>query len=155
LPFGERGTRAKCISDFLVDPLTDIGSRPCNWSTAGRAWGPVSQSRVKDEPKRENGRMTAPSGHGEGAQIAVHPSADRLEEFQTLIEDAANFAQLVSGSEIYSGSSLGYPTRKAEGHCRLCGRYGDLTFEHIPPRSAANSTRWRFGQARTSIGHPR
>lgn len=29
-------------------------------------------------------------------------------------------------------------TKKHEGICRLCGVYGSLTFEHIPPRSAFN-----------------
>ncbi|HEX8734781.1 MAG TPA: hypothetical protein VF721_05615 [Pyrinomonadaceae bacterium] len=27
---------------------------------------------------------------------------------------------------------------KREGFCRLCGNYGELTFEHIPPRKAFN-----------------
>ena len=27
---------------------------------------------------------------------------------------------------------------KPLGHCHLCGQYGELTFEHIPPRGAYN-----------------
>ena len=30
-------------------------------------------------------------------------------------------------------------TRTVYGHCHLCGRYGPLSFEHVPPKSAFNS----------------
>ena len=29
---------------------------------------------------------------------------------------------------------------KKYGHCALCGKCGELTFEHIPPKSAFNKT---------------
>src|SRR5438128_728806 len=28
--------------------------------------------------------------------------------------------------------------RKVEGHCHLCGAYGPLSFEHVPPKAAFN-----------------
>lgn len=28
--------------------------------------------------------------------------------------------------------------KKIEGNCHICGKYGDLTFEHVPPKSAFN-----------------
>jgi hypothetical protein len=31
--------------------------------------------------------------------------------------------------------------RKEEGDCRLCGEHGPLSFEHVPPESAFNSSR--------------
>lgn len=35
--------------------------------------------------------------------------------------------------------------KKVVGTCRLCGNHGELTFEHIPPQSADNSTRiWLY-----------
>lgn len=27
-----------------------------------------------------------------------------------------------------------------EGHCVLCGKFGQLSFEHVPPRAAFNRT---------------
>ena len=30
-------------------------------------------------------------------------------------------------------------SKKQEGFCHICGRYGKLTFEHIPPKKALNS----------------
>jgi hypothetical protein len=29
--------------------------------------------------------------------------------------------------------------KKIEGICRICGCYGPLTFEHVPPRKAFNN----------------
>src|SRR2546422_440234 len=31
----------------------------------------------------------------------------------------------------------------AQGSCRICGQFGDLTFEHIPPKAAFNKDRVR------------
>lgn len=50
---------------------------------------------------------------------------------------------LTGGSE-FEGLSKGLPFQRGSGHCRICGVYGPLTFEHIPPRAAGNSTRRRF-----------
>ena len=30
------------------------------------------------------------------------------------------------------------PTKMPQGNCRLCGSFSELTFEHVPPRSAFN-----------------
>lgn len=50
----------------------------------------------------------------------------------------------LNGGARYSGPSIGFPLEKGQGHCRVCGQYGPLTFEHIPPRAAGNATRRRF-----------
>ncbi len=52
-------------------------------------------------------------------------------------------AHLTGGRE-FDGLSKGYPLEGGDGHCRLCGVYGPLTYEHIPPRAAGNFTRRRF-----------
>jgi hypothetical protein len=33
---------------------------------------------------------------------------------------------------------------KVEGFCKLCGMYGQLTFEHVPPQKAFNNQRFSF-----------
>lgn len=33
---------------------------------------------------------------------------------------------------------MGRPGRKHQGICRICGRHGQLSFEHVPPESAFN-----------------
>jgi hypothetical protein len=35
----------------------------------------------------------------------------------------------------------GDPTSEADGACRICGTVGDLTFEHVPPKSVGNRER--------------
>lgn len=64
--------------------------------------------------------------------------------FAFLAARAYEVAVELRGDRVYSGPSIGYPMRRAVGHCRLCGRSGKLTYEHIPPRSAGNSKPRRF-----------
>ncbi|MCL4270643.1 MAG: hypothetical protein KJZ72_13910 [Anaerolineales bacterium] len=34
--------------------------------------------------------------------------------------------------------------KKYQGYCRICGEFGDLSFEHVPPRSAFNNRPVRY-----------
>lgn len=40
----------------------------------------------------------------------------------------------------------------ATGICRICGSYGSLTFEHVPPKAAFNQTPVYVGRIRDNIG---
>lgn len=31
--------------------------------------------------------------------------------------------------------------KNQEGYCHICGKYGKLTFEHIPPEKALNNSK--------------
>lgn len=91
------------------------------------------------------------------SQVVYHPDdADRLNDpsFWALAQTSESLAGELRGDAFYSGSSLGYPTRKTEGHCRLCGRYGKLTYEHIPPRATGNKTTRRFALASDILSAP-
>lgn len=91
------------------------------------------------------------------SEVTSHPDdADRLNDpaFWALARTAETLAAELRGDASYSGSSLGYPTRSAQGHCRLCGRYGKLTYEHIPPKSTGNNTARRFAPASEILSAP-
>ena len=45
-------------------------------------------------------------------------------------------------------------SRKVQtGICKLCGRYGKLTFEHVPPKSAFNDSKVSFIKGEELINH--
>lgn len=83
-------------------------------------------------------------------RLICHPADDhRLQDpaFWALAQPAYELAQELTGAHTYSESSVGFPTKVTFGHCRLCGQFKKLTFEHLPPRSAGNSTKRRFVSA--------
>jgi hypothetical protein len=91
------------------------------------------------------------------SQVVHHPDdADRLSDplFGVLARRAESLASELRGDHVYSGASLGYPTRSSSGHCRICGRYDKLTYEHIPPRSTGNRTTRRFASAFEILNAP-
>ena len=70
-----------------------------------------------------------------------HPDdAEALNDplFAALEREANEVAIQLRGDRVYSGPSLGYPMKPLTGHCRLCGEWRKLTYEHIPPRSSGN-----------------
>lgn len=87
----------------------------------------------------------APEGH-----VLFHPSDQeslRDPEFWALVQQAYAMASETTGAHVYSGTSVGYLTKPAMGHCRLCGQFRKLTFEHLPPKSAGNASTRRFASA--------
>lgn len=60
------------------------------------------------------------------------PGADKAKELMSRLFDARLL-----------GDAPGHPPKPVFGTCRICARDADLTFEHIPPRSAGNATRAR------------
>jgi hypothetical protein len=91
------------------------------------------------------------------SHVVYHPSdAHRLNDpfFWTLAQTADSVAAQLRGDHAFSGPSLGYPTRATSGHCRLCGQYKKLTYEHIPPKSTGNRTARRFASAFDILNAP-
>lgn len=91
------------------------------------------------------------------SQVVHHPNdVDLLNDpsFNALARTAEALAAQLRGDGVYSGTSLGYPARPASGHCRICGRFDKLTYEHIPPRSAGNRTTRRYASAFDILSMP-
>lgn len=83
-------------------------------------------------------------------RIVYHPSDGaslRDEAFWAVARRANALARDLTGIDAYSRTSLGYHTKPALGHCRLCGSFRQLTFEHLPPKSAGNASKRRYASA--------
>lgn len=89
--------------------------------------------------------INPPEGH-----VVHHPDDEqwlRDPAFWALAQPAYDLAREITGAHTYTGTSLGYPTKAAIGHCRLCGLFKKLTFEHLPPRSSGNWAPRRYASA--------
>jgi hypothetical protein len=93
--------------------------------------------------------MSTKSGANE-AQVVCHPEDEdwaRDPAFASLVTPGNALARELTGAHAYSGSSVGFPTKALLGHCRLCGSFRQLTFEHLPPKSAGNASKRRYASA--------